>query len=171
MLGNNIHTVTTRLRAALIATMQDASPDPTSVDDENLQLNQGTIGTLDSDREAGTSNIINPAFDQLTLVEAFNNIALQQRDQQRANQELHHFVATLAEKVDDLNKKKNEDPPEDNGEDNSAPSQSDDEGKATAGDKRDDENNEGESSDEDEDGEQRFVDHTYYRHKIGDGFA
>jgi len=171
MSGNNIQPVTTRLRAALIATLQGASPGLASVDDESLQLNQGTVGTLEPDREASTSNITNPAFDQLTLVEAFNNIALQQRDQQRANQDLHHLVATLAEKVDDLNKKKNEEPPEDNGEDNFAPSQLDDGGKATACDKRDDKNNEGEPSNEDEDGEQRFVDHTYYRHTIGEGFA
>ena len=51
-------------------------------------------------------------------------------------------------------------------------SQSDDGEKAIASDKRDeDEINEGEPSDEDEDGEQRFIDHTYYRHKIGEGFA
>ena len=80
MSGNNIQPVTTRLRAALIATLQGASPGPASFDDESLRLNQGTVGTLESDREAGTSNITNPAFDQLTLIEAFNNIALQQRD-------------------------------------------------------------------------------------------
>jgi hypothetical protein len=165
--------VTTRLRAALIATLQGASPGPASVDDESLQLNQGRVGTPVLDREAGTSNISNPAFDQLTLIEAFNNIALQQIDQQRANQELHHLVARLAEKVDNLNKKNNEEPSEESGEhNNSAPPQSDDGEKATAGDKRDeDENDEGEPSDEDEDGEQRFVDHTYYRHKIGEGFS
>ena len=81
MLGNNNQPVTTRLRAALIATLQGASPGPTSVDDENLQINQGRVGTPVPDREVGTSNIINPAFDQLTLIEAFNNIALEQRDQ------------------------------------------------------------------------------------------
>ena len=174
MSGNNNQPVTTRLRAALIATLQGASPGPASVDDESLQLNQGTVGTPVPDREAGTSNISNPTFDQRSLIEAFNNIALQQRDRQRANQELHHLVARLAEKVDDLNKKNNEEPPEENGEDNnSAPPQSDDGEKATAGDKRgdEDENNEGEPSDDDEVGEQRFVDHTYYRHKIGEGFA
>ena len=81
-------------------------------------------------------------------------------------------MARLAEKFDDLNKKKNEEPPKDKGEDNNAPSQSDDGGKSTAGDKRDDDaNTEGDPSYEDEDGEQRFVDHTYYRHKIGEGFA
>ncbi len=85
MSGNNIQPVTTRLRPALIATLQGASPGPASVDDASLQLNHGTIGTLESDREACTSNIINLAFDQLTLIEAFNNIALHQRDQQRAN--------------------------------------------------------------------------------------
>ena len=103
MSGNNNQPVTTRQRATLIATMQGASPGQASVDDESLQLNQGIVGTLELDREAGTSNIINPAFDQLTLIEALNNIALQQRDQQRANKELHHLVATLAEKVDNLN--------------------------------------------------------------------
>ena len=99
MLGNNNHPVTTRLFASLIATLQGASPGPASVDDESLQLNQGVVKTPVPDREAGTSNIINPAFDQLILIEAFNNIALQQRDQQRANQELHHLVAKLAKKA------------------------------------------------------------------------
>ena len=80
-------------------------------------------------------------------------------------------MATLAEKVDDLYKKKNEEPPEDNGEDNNAPSQSDDGGKVKACDKRDDEKNQGEPSYEDEDGDHRFVDHTYYHQKIGEGFA
>ncbi len=69
-----------------------------------------------------TSNVTDPAFDQLTLFEAFSNIALQQRDQQRANQQLYHLVSTLSEKVDDLSRKKNEESPEDNGENNSAPS-------------------------------------------------
>ena len=169
---NNNQPVTTSLRATLIATLQGASPGPTSVDEESLQLNQGTVGTPVPDREACTSNIINPAFDQLTLIKALNNIALQQRDQHRANQELQHLVAKLAEKVDDLNKKKNDEPPEENGEDSNAPSQSDDGGKATSGGKRDeDENHEGEPSDEAEDGQQRFVDHAYYRYMIGEGFA
>jgi hypothetical protein len=99
MSGNNNQPVTTRLREALIATLQGASPGLASVNDESLQLNQGTVGIPVPDREAGTSNIINPAFDQLTLIEAFDNIALQQRDQQRANQELHHLVAKLAKKA------------------------------------------------------------------------
>ncbi len=80
-------------------------------------------------------------------------------------------MSTPSEKVDDLSRKKNEESPEDNGENNIAPSHSDDGGKVTSGDKRDDEDDEEESSEEDEVGEQRFVDHTYYRHKIGEGFA
>ncbi len=80
MLGNNIPPVTTRQRAALIASLQGASPGPTSFDDESLRLNHGPLGILESDREAGTYSVTNPAFDQLTLTEAFSNIALQQRD-------------------------------------------------------------------------------------------
>jgi hypothetical protein len=79
----------------------------------------------------------------------------------------------LSEKVDDLSRKQNyeELQPEDNGENNSAPSQADDGEKVTASDEREDEDDEEESSEEDEVGEQRFVDHTFYRHKIGEGFA
>ncbi len=80
MLGNNIQPVTTLQRAALLASLQGASPGPASFDDESLHLNQGQFGILESDREAGISNVTNPAFDQLTLIEAFSNIALQQRD-------------------------------------------------------------------------------------------
>jgi hypothetical protein len=173
MSGNNNPPVTTRQRAAIIASLQGASPGPASFDDASLQLNQGQCGNRDSDREASTSNVTNPAFDQLTLIEAFSNIALQQRDQQRANQQLHHLVATLTEKVDDLSRRQEYDElrPEDNGENNSAPSHADDGEKVTEGDEREDEDDEEESSEEDEVGEQRFVDHTFYRHKIGEGFA
>ena len=105
MSGNNNPPVTTRQRAAVIASLQGASPGSASFDDASLQLNQGQPENRDSDREASTSNVNNPAFDQLTLIEAFNNIALQQRDQQRANQQLYHLVATLSEKVDELSSK------------------------------------------------------------------
>ena len=89
------------------------------------------------------------------------------------NQQLHHLVSTLSDKVDDLSRKQNyeELQPEDNGENNIAPSHADDGGRVTAGDEREDEDDEEESSEEDEVGEQRFVDHTFYRHKIGEGFA
>ena len=148
MSGNNNPPVTTRQRAAIIASLQGASPGPASFDDASLQLNQGQCGNRDSDREASTSNVTNPAFDQLTLIEAFSNIALQQRDQQRANQQLYHLVSTLSEKVDDLSRKQNyeELQPEDSGENNSAPSQADDGEKVTAGDEREDEDDEEESS-------------------------
>ena len=169
--------VTTRQRAALPATQIGESPIPTSFDDESILLNQqgqniqGPYGILEQREEASTSQFSNPTFDPTTLIDAFQQIALQQRDQQRANQLLYHLVATLSEKVDDLNRKNTEPSESEEGEEN-APPQSDDGEKATAGDKRDeDENNEGEPSDEDEDDEQRFVDHTYYRHKIGEGFA
>ena len=76
MSGNKFQSVTTRQRAALIASLQGASPGPASFDDESLPLNQGTFGILESDREACTSNVTNPVFNQLTLIEAFNNIAL-----------------------------------------------------------------------------------------------
>jgi hypothetical protein len=172
MSDNTNPRVTTRQRAALISSLQGASPGLASFDDESLQLHQQGHSTKPTkDKETGSSQFTNPMFDSSTLIEDFNNIALQHRDRQRVNQHLYHFVATLSDKVDDLKKKKNQEAPEDSGEDTSAPCQSDDGKKAIADDKRDYEDDEEESSYEDEVGEQRFVDHTYYRNKIGEGFA
>jgi hypothetical protein len=62
---------------------------------------------------------------------------------------------------------------EDNqGAERSAPSHTDEGGNVTDGDKREEEDEEQSSDDDDKEvGEQRFVDHTYYRYKIGEGFA
>jgi hypothetical protein len=74
----------------------------------------------------------------------------------------------LSEKVDDLNKK-NSEPSENKEGEESAPPQSDDGENIIASDHREISNEE-DSSDGDEVGEQRFVDHIIYRHMIGEGF-
>ena len=90
------------------------SPIPASFDDDSILMNQqgqnmqGPYGILAQREEAGTSQFVNPTSDPTTLIDAFQSIALQQRDQQRANQQLYHLVATLSEKVDDLNGKNTE---------------------------------------------------------------
>ncbi len=78
-------------------------------------------------------------------------------------------MATLSGKVYDLNRK-NAEPSENEEEEESAPPQSDDGENVTAGDKREISNEE-DSSYGDEVGKQRFVDHTFYRHRIGKGFS
>ncbi len=90
--------VTTSQRAALLATHIGESPIPTSFDDESILLNQqgqniqGPFGVLDQREEAGTSQFSNPTFDPTTLIDAFQSIALQQKDHRRANQQLYHLV-------------------------------------------------------------------------------
>jgi hypothetical protein len=87
MLGNP--PVTTRQRATIIATQLEGLPPPSPVgfDDVSIQLNrQGPFGILEQDTEAGTSQFSNPTFGPSTIIEAFQPIALQHRDdQQRAN--------------------------------------------------------------------------------------
>ncbi len=106
---------------------------------------------------------MNPTFDPTTLIDAFQSIVLQHRDQQRANHQLYHLVATMSEKVDDLSMKNTEPSENEEGEKNVG-------GNVTTCDKRESTNEE-DSSDGDEIGEQRFVDHTFYRHMIGEGFS
>jgi len=78
-------------------------------------------------------------------------------------------VATLSEKVDDMNKKNAEPQYEDEeGEESSTP-QSDDGENLTTCDKRES-NNEEESSYGDEVGNQRLVDYTFYHHRIEEAF-
>jgi hypothetical protein len=79
------------------------------------------------------------------------------------------LVARLAEKIDDLKTTKiaTSDYEE---EENSSPSHDSGRDDITTCDKSENEDEEGESE-EDEVGEQRFVAHTYYRHKFGEGFA
>jgi hypothetical protein len=79
-------------------------------------------------------------------------------------------VAKQSEKIDDIRRKKEEAHESEKEEESSAPSQTGDGENDTIGDKREDDDEE-ESFDEDEVDEQRFVDHTYYRIKIGEGFA
>ena len=78
-------------------------------------------------------------------------------------------MATLSEKLDDLNKKNTEPSENEEGEE-SAPPQSDDGKNVIAGDKRESTNEE-DSAYGDKFGEQRFVDHTFYRHRIGEGLS
>ena len=78
-------------------------------------------------------------------------------------------MATLSEKVDDLDRKNTEPSENDEGEE-SAPPQSDDGENVTTSDKRESTNEE-DSTYGEEFGDQRFVDHTFYRHKIGEGFS
>ncbi len=78
----------------------------------------------------------------------------------------------MSGKIDDLGRKIIADNEDNQGAESSAPSHTDEGENGTDGDKHEEENEE-QSSDDDEEvvGEQRFVDHTYYRHKIGERFA
>ncbi len=90
------------------------------------------------------------------------------------NEQQYHLVVTLSEKFDNLGRKSIEEYDEDNqGEDINAPSHTDDGENATDDGGKREENDEEETSDDDdkEVGEYSFVDHIYYRHKIGEGFA
>ena len=75
MSGNT--SVTTRQRAALLATQIGESPTRASFDDDNILLNQqgnnrqGPYGILEQREEAGTSQFSNPTFDPTTLIDAF----------------------------------------------------------------------------------------------------
>ncbi len=81
-------------------------------------------------------------------------------------------MASLADKVDDLGRRSIADDEENQGEEISAPSHIDEGENVIDGDKREEEEEDQSSDNDDEEvGEQRFVDHTYYRHKIGEGFA
>ena len=78
-------------------------------------------------------------------------------------------MARLAEKIDDLKATKVA-ASDYEGEENSSPAHDVGRDDITSGDKSENEDEEGESE-EDDVGEQRFVDYTYYRHKIGERFA
>jgi len=80
-------------------------------------------------------------------------------------------VATLSEKVDDTSKKNAESQNEDEKVKEAHPLNPIDDGKnAKTSDKRENSNQE-DASYGDEVGEQRFLDHTLYRHKIGEDFS
>ena len=79
-------------------------------------------------------------------------------------------MAKLTEKIDDLSTRDDNGASANNGEENSSPSHDGEGDEVTTGDKSENEDDEDES-DSEEVGEQRFVDHTYYRHKIGEGFS
>jgi hypothetical protein len=125
MAGNPL--VTTRQRVAILATQIGESPIPASFDDDSILLNQqgqniqGPYEILEQREEAGTSQFSNPTFDPTTLIDAIQSIALHQRDQQRANQQLCHLVSTLSEKVDDLNRKNTEPSENEEGEESAPP--------------------------------------------------
>jgi hypothetical protein len=109
-------------------------------------------------------------FDESNVVESFHSLALQQKQQQRQNQQLFQLVAKLSEKIDDLAIGNRNRTSTNNGYDNSSPSHDGERDNVTTGDRS--ENNDDEDGSDSEDGdEQRFVDHTYYRHKIGEGFS
>ena len=78
-------------------------------------------------------------------------------------------MARLSEKIDDLKVTKVA-ASDYEGDENSSPSHDGGRDDITTGDKSGNEDEEGDSE-EDEVGEQMFVDHTYYRHKIVEGFA
>ena len=79
-------------------------------------------------------------------------------------------MATLSEKVNNLNRKNVKPHTENEEGEGSAPPQSDDGETVTSGDKRES-SNEKDFSYGNEVNEQRFVDLTFYRHKIGEGFS
>ncbi len=71
-------------------------------EEEYAQLNQRTYGILDINERTCLSQFDNPTFNPSTIVDSFNNLALQQKQQQRKNEHLFHLVAKLSEKIDDL---------------------------------------------------------------------
>ena len=162
----------TRLQSALLAALPERSRSPSrhSEDEVPIQLNQGQSGGQENADESGPSAIDNPVFDESNVVESFHSLALQQKQQQRQNQQLFQLVAKLSEKIDDLAIRNINGTSTNNGYDNSSPSHDGERDNVTTGDMS--ENNDDEDGSDSEDGdEQRFVDHTYYRHKIGEGFS
>ena len=114
---------------------------------------------------------MNPTFDQSTFIDSFNTLALQQKLNQRKNHQLYQILAQLTEKIDDLSTRTNVNGASaNNGEDKSSPGHDGEGEDVTTGDMSENDEDEDESDSEDV-GEQRFVDHTYYRHKIGEGFS
>ena len=162
----------TRLQSALLAALPERSRSPSrhSEDEVPIQLNQGQSGGQENADESGPSAFDNPVFDESNVVESFHSLALQQKQQQRQNQQLFQLVAKLSEKIDDLAIRNRNGTSTNNGYDNSSPSHDGERDNVTTGDRS--ENNDDEDGSDSEDGdEQRFVDHTYYRHKIGEGFS
>ena len=98
------------------------SPSRHSEDEELVQLNQGQSGSQENADESGPSAFDNPTFDQPNFSDSFNNLALQQKHQQRQNQQLYQMVARLSEKIDDLSTRNVNGASANNGEDNSSPS-------------------------------------------------
>jgi hypothetical protein len=80
------------------------------------------------------------------------------------------LLAKLSENIDDLSTRNVNGASTSSGEDNSSPSHDGEGDDVTTCDKSENDDEEDESESE-EVGEQRFVDHTYYRHKIGEGFS
>ena len=90
--------------ATLLPTLSATSVSPSRhSEEEYVQLNQGPYGILElADERTGPSRVDNPTFDPSTIVDSCNNLALQQKQQQRQNQQLVNLVAKLSEKIDDL---------------------------------------------------------------------
>ncbi len=80
------------------------------------------------------------------------------------------MLAKLSEKIDDLSTRNVNGALANNGEDNSSPNHDGEGDDFITCDKSENDDDEDKSYSE-EGGEQRFVDHTYYRHKIGEGFS
>ena len=159
--------------AVAVAGMGGAPPD-LAADDIGFQ--PISTGSVDSEGSAGPSRFSSPTNDAESLVRTIQSLARQQEQQQQQQQEqashnhkLYNLLERLSDKIEGLSAEFESRVVNKNGEDYSAPPQSDEEETVTAGGHREDD--EGESSEEDEGGDFEFVDHTYYRHRIGEGFA
>ncbi len=139
-------------------------------EEEDVQLNQGRIEIEDQGEIAGPFHSDNPTFDPTTTTASFSRLTLQQQSRQRHNDQLFDLVGRLAEKINSLSRGRRIATSDDDGEDNSLPPHNGERGDATiGGSSKNDE--EGAASKDEEVGAHRFVDHTYYRHRNGEGFA
>ena len=161
--------------AAAAAAVLGAAPSETDFDDDGFQPR--LVGTVDSEGRAGPSLFSNPTFDAGSLTRSIQALARQQEQQQQHqleqashNSQLYNLLERLSDKFEGLSAEFVNRGTNKNGEDDSAPPQSDDGETCTAG-AECDEDDEEESSEEDEGGDSEFVDHTFYRHRIGEGFA
>jgi hypothetical protein len=101
----------------------------------------------------------NPTFEPSTIVDSFNKLALQQRHQQRQNQQLFHMVAKVSEKIDDLKATKVAASDYEGEKIAHPPKTVEGTTSHTTSDKSEHED-EADESEEDDVGEQRFVHHT-----------
>jgi hypothetical protein len=94
---------------------------------------------------------------------------MQQQAQQRHNNKLFDLVERLAEQIDNLKERRTTTSDDDGEDDNLHLHNGERDDITIGGNNQNDE--EGAASENEEVDEQRFVDHTYYRHRIGEGFA